>query len=369
MYDFLHNFWYFFHLIKPVIIDLFRQENNYYLNSNNYSGIIYKKNIIQWGEFMYPLLLKAPVKDYLWGGTRLKDEFGLECDSDIAAEAWVLSCHQDGESIVKNGEFAGGTLHEVLNTWGKNAIGNKAAQFPYFPILIKLIDAKDRLSLHVHPDDEYAIKNEGEYGKTKMWYVVDCEEGAQLIYGFNQDIGRGEFLERINTNTLSPVCNYVPVKKGDVFFIDAGTLHAVGKGILIAEIQQNSNTTYRVSDYGRLDANGKPRTLHIKQAVEVTDTTAQKQPYGNAGDVTLYPFGTVRELAKCDYFISELITMDGNIGLYEDESFVSLLILSGEVTLSYQSGIMHLKKGDSVFIPAKQKVKISGKAEIIYTHL
>lgn len=318
---------------------------------------------------MYPLLLKAPIKDYLWGGTRLIDEFGFKTDKEKAAEAWVLSCHKDGNSIVKNGEHAGKTLQEVLDVWGKEVLGAKAAGFTYFPILIKLIDAKDRLSVQVHPDDEYALAHEGEYGKTEMWYVVDCDEGAQLIYGFNQDISQGEFLERINNNNLSPVCNYVPVKKGDVFFIEAGTMHAIGKGILIAEVQQNSNTTYRVSDYGRLGADGKPRQLHIKQAVEVTKTELPTMPYGNVGDVTLYPFGTVRELAKCDYFTAELINLDGNVGVYDNESFISLLVTEGEVLLSYTGGMMSLKKGDSVFVPATLKVSLIGTAEIIYTHM
>lgn len=318
---------------------------------------------------MYPLLLKAPIKDYLWGGTRLIDEFGFKTDKEKAAEAWVLSCHKDGNSIVKNGEHAGKTLQEVLDVWGKEVLGAKAAGFTYFPILIKLIDAKDRLSVQVHPDDEYALAHEGEYGKTEMWYVVDCDEGAQLIYGFNQDISQGEFLERINNNNLSPVCNYVPVKKGDVFFIEAGTMHAIGKGILVAEVQQNSNTTYRVSDYGRLGADGKPRQLHIKQAVEVTKTEVPAMPYGNVGDVTLYPFGTVRELAKCDYFTAELINLDGNVGVYDNESFISLLVTEGEVLLSYTGGMMSLKKGDSVFVPATLKVSLIGTAEIIYTHM
>lgn len=318
---------------------------------------------------MYPLLLKAPLKDYLWGGKRLIEEFGFDCDSDKAAEAWMLSCHKDGNSIVKNGEFSGCTLQEVLNNWGKAALGKNAYGFEYFPILIKLIDAKDRLSIQVHPDDKYALKNEGEYGKTEMWYVVDCDEGAQLIYGFNKDISKSEFAERINNNDLSAVCNYVPVKKGDVFFINAGTMHAIGKGILIAEVQQNSNTTYRVSDYGRLGADGKPRQLHIKQAVEVTSTEKPSAPYGAVGDVTLYPFGTVRELASCNYFKTELINLNGNVGVYDNDSFISLLILSGEVALSYTGGMMKLKKGDSLFIPAKLKTRLCGSAEILYTHI
>ncbi len=318
---------------------------------------------------MYPLLLKAPLKDYLWGGRRLIDEYGFETDKEKAAEAWMLSCHKDGNSIVRNGELAGLTLQQAVETWGQVSLGKKCADFTYFPILIKLIDAKDRLSVQVHPNDEYALANEGEYGKTEMWYVVDCDEDAKLIYGFNQDITRGEFLERINNNNLSPVCNYVPVKKGDVFFIEAGTMHAIGKGILIAEVQQNSNTTYRVSDYGRLGADGKPRELHIKQAIEVTKTQKPTKPYGAVGDVTLYPFGTVRELASCEYFTTELIRLDGNVGIYDNDSFISLLVLDGSATLSYTGGMMRLKKGDSVFVPAGLKVRLTGNAEIMYSHL
>lgn len=318
---------------------------------------------------MYPLLLKAPIKDYLWGGRRLIEEFGFETEKEKAAEAWMLSCHKDGNSVVRNGSLAGLSLQQAIETWGAEALGKKAAIFTYFPILIKLIDAKDRLSVQVHPDDEYALANEGEYGKTEMWYVVDCDEDAKLIYGFNQDISQGEFLERINNNNLSPVCNYVPVKKGDVFFIEAGTMHAIGKGILIAEVQQNSNTTYRVSDYGRLGADGKPRQLHIKQAVEVTKTEKPARPYGDVGDVTLYPFGTVRELAKCEYFTTELINLDGNVGLYDNDSFISLLVLDGEVSLSYTGGMMKLKKGDSIFVPATLKTRLTGTAEIMYSHM
>jgi mannose-6-phosphate isomerase len=146
-------------------------------------------------------------------------------------------------------------------------------------------------------------------------------------------------------------------------------MHAIGKGILIAEVQQNSNTTYRVSDYGRLGADGKPRALHIKQAVEVTKTQTPTKPYGAVGDVTLYPFGTVRELAACEYFTTELISLDGNVGIYDNESFISFLVLEGNVSLSYTGGMMHLKKGDSVFLPAGLKSRLSGTAEILYTHM
>ena len=219
---------------------------------------------------MEPLRLNSPLKDYIWGGTRLKTEFGKSTSLERVAESWELSCHKDGPSLIENGDFAGKTLPEYIKIQGKSVLGTNCEKFDYFPILIKLIDAQDNLSVQVHPDNNYALRVEGEYGKTEMWYIVDCAEGASLIYGFDHEISAEEFARRIQDNTLLNVCNIVPVKKGDVFFIEAGTIHAIGKGILIAEIQQNSNTTYRVYDYGRVGADGNPRQLHIEKAKEVT---------------------------------------------------------------------------------------------------
>lgn len=316
---------------------------------------------------MYPLLLKPPVKDYIWGGSRLKTEYTLETETEIAAEGWMLSCHKDGSGVVVNGELKGKTLPEAVEIWGKSALGEKSEKFAYFPLLIKLIDAKQKLSVQVHPDDEYALKNEGEYGKTEMWYVVDCDEGAQLIYGFCKDISKEEFEKRIKDNTLTEVCNSVPVHKGDVFFIDAGTLHAIGEGILIAEVQQNSNTTYRVSDYGRLGADGKPRPLHIEKALDVTKCEVPKMPYGQVGKITEYENNTIRELAKCDFFTANLISLKDILTINKTDSFVSLVILEGNAKLSWENQDLPLKKGDSIFIPAALQVKLIGEAEILYS--
>ncbi len=315
--------------------------------------------------FVYPLLLKPFLTDYLWGGNRLKTEFGFETEKDIAAEAWVFSCHKDGSDIVVNGEFKGKTLPEVLNAWGDKAIGKNAAEFSYFPLLIKLIDAKQKLSVQVHPDDEYALKNEGEYGKTEMWYVVDCDQGAKLIYGFKEDISKQEFERRIKDNTLTDVCNFVPVNKGDVFFISAGTLHAIGEGILIAEVQQNSNTTYRVSDYGRLGADGKPRALHIDKALDVTECKVPSIPYGQVGEITKTDNNTYRQLASCDLFKVDLLDLQDSAEIYNSDSFVSLVLLDGEITVKWLDGEFKAKKGDSIFIPADFKTEVSGKAQIL----
>ena len=318
---------------------------------------------------MYPLLLRPALKDYLWGGTKLKTEYGYQTDAQKAAEAWVLSCHQDGQNTVLNGEYKGRTLSEVLSLWGAGALGSKAAAFPYFPLLIKLIDAKDKLSVQVHPNDDYALAHEGEFGKTEMWYVVDCDEGARLIYGFDRAVSKEEFERRIRENTLSEICHFVPVHKGDVFFIAAGTLHAIGAGILIAEVQQNSNTTYRVSDYGRLGADGKPRPLHVEKALCVTNREKPSHPYGQVGKVTEHPFGRLRELTACSLFTAQLLSLNGCGDFCEPDSFFSLVVLEGKADCTWCDGSLTLDKGDSLFVPAGLPVTLSGKAEILYSRV
>ena len=318
---------------------------------------------------MYPLLLQSPIKDYLWGGTKLKTDFGFETDKDIAAEAWMLSAHKDGMNIVLNGEYKGKTLNEVLEVWGKSALGKNAEKFSYFPILIKLIDAKQKLSVQVHPDDEYALAVEGEYGKTEMWYLIDCEEGAELVYGFKENISKEAFERRIKNNTLTEVCNYVPVHKGDVFFIDAGTLHAIGEGILVAEVQQNSNTTYRVSDYGRLGTDGKPRELHIDKALDVTKCKKPDIPYGNIGQTVECNGNKIRELATCDKFTANILTLNGEFIINSKDSFISLVVLDGSLSLSCHDYTIEASKGDSIFIPTGLKTKLSGMSEILYSYV
>lgn len=306
----------------------------------------------------YPLLLKPVLKDYLWGGTRLKEEYGFETEKDIVAEGWMLASHKDGTNVVMNGEYAGRTFDEVLRLWGMKKTR--------FPILIKLIDAKDKLSIQVHPEDSYAYREEGEPGKTEMWYVVDCEEGARLAYGFTRSMEQAELEMRIRNNCLDEVINYVSVRKGDVFFIAAGTLHAIGEGLLIAEVQQNSNTTYRVSDYGRLGADGKPRELHIEKALAVTKAQKPQFPYGQVGKVTEYVYGNVRELAECEYFKVDSIQLNGTMTI-DENVFVSLLVLDGEMTLNYEGGIIVAQKGSSIYIPERERVTLIGKGELLYS--
>lgn len=313
---------------------------------------------------MYILKLNPVFKDYLWGGTKLRDEYGFQSPLTKLAEGWMLSCHKDGENTIQNGEYEGHTLTDFINK-NPDCLGENGKKFEYFPILIKIIDAKDNLSVQVHPDNEYALRVEKEYGKTECWYILDCEEDAELIYGFNKTISTDEFKQKIEDNSFLDVVNKVKVKKGDLFFIEAGTLHAIGKGILLAEIQQNSNTTYRVYDYGRLGADGKPRDLHIQKAIDVTNCTPPDHSTEPEGELSDYGNYASQLLTKCDLFNVTRITVNGEYkGAAENTSFVSILVTDGNGKVDD----IDIKKGDSLFIPANYGYfTISGNLQIILT--
>lgn len=322
---------------------------------------------------MYPMKLSPAFQDYIWGGTRLKTDFSKETPLQRVAESWELSCHPDGPAVIANGSFQGMTLAEYIEQAGKQVLGSDCAGFDRFPVLIKLIDAHDNLSVQVHPADDYALRVEGEYGKTEMWYIVDCDPGATLFYGFAADISKEEFERRIRENTLTEVLNRVPVKKGDVFFIEAGILHAIGKGILIAEIQQNSNTTYRVYDYGRVGADGKPRALHIDKALEVTELCRPSRQPGPQGKPERMDGCVTTLLAECRYFTTVEAEIDGTARFCAgEESFHSLLLLEGEAVLSCEAdGVptqLAVKKGDSLFLPAGiGEYSVRGKCQLLLT--
>lgn len=320
---------------------------------------------------LYPLKLKAPLKDYLWGGTKLKESYGKQTELDKVAESWELSCHKDGQSIIINGEAAGMALSEYIEAQGPEILGDNAKRFPYFPLLIKLIDARDNLSVQVHPDDEYALRVEGEFGKTEMWYIVDCDPGASLLYGFKHEISQEEFRRRIADNTLLDVCNRVPVKKGDVFFIDAGTLHAIGKGILIAEIQQNSNTTYRIYDYGRVGKDGQPRELHVDKAIDVTRLAPPTKEAAPAAKLQIFADYQLQVLAQCDFFKVCHFNLQGECRLMSGrDSFQAILVLEGEVVLLHENEKIKIQRGECVFIPAGMGVySLSGQGEYILSQV
>ncbi|MCR4741002.1 MAG: class I mannose-6-phosphate isomerase [Lachnospiraceae bacterium] len=304
------------------------------------------------------LKLQPAFKDYIWGGYRLADEYGKADKGTFLAETWELSCYPDSPSIIRNGSYANRTLNEYIEENGKQVLGKNCEVFENFPILIKLIDARDALSIQVHPDNGYAGAHGGRSGKTEMWYILDAAEDSFIYYGFRDRISRDEFRKRIEENTLTEVLNKVRVHSGDVFFIEAGTLHSIGKGILTAEIQQNSDLTYRIYDYGRMGADGKPRELHIDDALEVTRL-----------EKAVNHKHELPRLGSCEYFIVDRLDTDEKIEFTVDSgSFVHILFLTGEGKIASGDCELGFKKGDSFFIPADSgKVVITGKCEAIKT--
>ncbi len=301
------------------------------------------------------LKLSPSFKDYIWGGHKLMDQYGVK-DMDRVAEAWVLSAHPDGPSYLPDGT----TFVEALGAMGPAAVGKNAAGFKDFPQLIKLIDAQSDLSVQVHPSDEYALKNEGQFGKTEMWYILDADEGAGIYYGFQRDVTRAEMEEAIRTNTLTDILRFVPVQKGESYFIPSGTIHAIGKGLLIAEIQQNSNVTYRVYDYGRKDAQGNTRPLHVEKALEVSDLTRAADAVEPTQ--TVVEGGVFTEVSSCSYFTVTKLEADGTVTVENADSFTAVLVTEGEGTIDGVPFVQY----DTFFIPADHgPVELSGQFEAL----
>ena len=309
---------------------------------------------------MYPLKMKPIFKDYLWGGSRLKEEYGKNTPYEITGESWEVASHKNGESTVDGGKYNNMTIKQLTAELKESFLGDKVykGDDTKFPLLVKLIDARDNLSVQVHPDDKFAFENEnGEYGKTEMWYIMDAMEDSGIIYGFKDEITKEEFRKSIEENTLLQHTNFAKCQKGDSFFIKAGTLHAIGKGLLIAEIQQNSDTTYRVYDYDRRDANGNPRPLHIDKAIEVT--TLGKAHDDKTANSTV--------IADCEYFKVEKISIDGEMSWNVDKDrFEIIVVCDGDVTINGEP----FKKGESAILPAYiGNVKFKGNATILRTYI
>jgi len=312
--------------------------------------------------------LAPAFKDYLWGGVKLREVYGKKCDYEKVAESWELSTHPAGQSRIVGGEFDGMALGDYVKRMGTPAVGTNCGKFEDFPVLIKFIDAKDPLSIQVHPSDEYALEVEKEYGKTEMWYVMDCEPGASLYFGVNREVSREEFARRIEDNTLLEVLQKVDVHPGDVFFIESGTIHAIGGGSLICEIQQNSNCTYRVYDYGRVGADGKPRELHVEKALAVSklapSDTSDKQ-----GAEESIPGGSVKKLAACKYFTVRRYKVEGQVRLELDGStFASVVVTEGSGSLAGAENTVDFGPADSLFVPADAgEVTIKGPCTAVVT--
>ncbi|MBB6041285.1 mannose-6-phosphate isomerase [Oribacterium sinus] len=401
-------------------------------------------------------------KQYLWGGEKLIRKYGISSPNTPLAEAWVLSAHSDGDSRISfseeelcsegkessEGEVCsegkessegkvcsegkessegesfseeessseGESFAEYLK-YHPEAVGSFGKAFPFFPTLIKLIDAKKALSIQVHPDDSFALSREGQYGKTEMWIVLEREEGAFLYFGFQKDYTEEEIRRAIEAENFPSLLCKVMVEPGDVFFIPAGTVHAIGAGILLAEVQQNSNLTYRVYDYGRKDAQGNTRELHVEKALEVMNRKQLsayrqeafkkqgKKPVGEkaAGEKAAGESATgeniyLEQIGSCEYFTVDRLFLEENAfysGKLTEESFLSLLVLEGEGVLTVetkhakekhpdgspeykeetysskgQKSKCFVKKGESYFLPAEEgQWSLKGTGKFLLTFL
>lgn len=318
-----------------------------------------------------PLLLRPTGKDYLWGGKRLNDEFEKNIPMSPLAETWECSTHPDGPSWVVGGEFDGRTLADVLKSH-PGYLGTHPNTEGELPILIKFIDAKSDLSIQVHPDDAYAKDYEnGQQGKTEMWYVLDAAKEAKLIYGFRQNTGEAAIRRAIANGSLMKYLQQIPVRKDDLFFIEPGTVHAIGAGALIAEIQENSNLTYRLYDYDRVDKNGQKRQLHIDKAMAVTNFKSSAEPKQPLR-VLKYRQGMASELlCRCRYFeVYRMIvnTERRQLVTYRADSvsFRVLLCVRGCGTIRYEDECLDFYKGDCIFVPANSvELRIQGQAQFL----
>lgn len=317
-----------------------------------------------------PLKMHPCYKEYLWGGSRLKKEYGKVDAPDVTAESWELASHHDGVSTVAEGLLAGKTIADLgvldrAGFWGTQCVDG------HFPLLIKLIDANKDLSIQVHPSDDTACLELGECGKAEMWYIVDCEPKAGIYYGFSQKITPEEFLRRAQDGSICKVLNRVTVSKGDVFYILPGMIHAIGAGVVIAEIQQNSNTTFRVYDYQRKDAHGQMRPLHLERAAQVMNYEPVIPEECKVNNITAFPEFTLSEMFTCRYFRAYKVDVHDHINLTCDgTSFHHVLCVSGMAQLHHQNQMFLLHKGDSYFLPASLgDYQITGKCRVLLSRL
>ena len=320
---------------------------------------------------MEPLFLDSPMHEKIWGGNRLKAEFGYDIPSEHTGEYWAISAHPNGVSYVKNGKYAGFHLAELYKD-KPELFGNPKTSV--FPLLTKILDANDWLSVQVHPDDEYARTHEnGSRGKTEMWYVLDAAKDSSLVYGFSQDMEREQLKKSIEDGTIGEYLQKIPVHKNDTFYIEAGTVHAIGAGCLMAEIQENSNLTYRMYDYDRQDKYGKKRPLHIERALEVVKLDKSTPP-GQPQRVLNYHRGCATELlCRCRYFQVERMLFNTEqcrqlLEYHTDStSFQVLLCIDGcGIMLKDGAGELQFFKGDCIFVPAGMDgIRIHGKGKML----
>lgn len=316
-----------------------------------------------------PFLLSPAGKDYLWGGEKLKTEYGYDLPLTPFAEAWVCSAHPDGQSLVATGANAGQSLAEVLRAH-PDWLGARAHALAggELPVLVKLIDAREALSVQVHPDDAYARAHENQSGKTEMWYILDADAGAELVYGFSHDITPQQVTDAVRDGTLGNHLQRVAVRAGDIFYIPPGMVHAIGGGILLAEIQQSSNVTYRLYDYDRRDKNGQKRALHLARALDIATLQRAPEQHQQMRVLRGHRGSVFTQLCRSEHFYVGRIQLSGTVShALRDDSFSCILCLGGSGVLSAGGETLRLYKGACVFIPAGAgEMSFSGELEALW---
>ncbi len=314
---------------------------------------------------MEPLFLKPLFMDRIWGGTKLKDEFGYEIPSQNTGECWAISSHENGDCEILNGEYKGYKLSQLWNEH-RGLFGN--IEGDKFPLLTKILDANDNLSVQVHPNDDYAKVNEnGELGKTECWYIIDCDDNAEMIFGHNAK-SKEELEEMIKNDKWDNLLRKVKIKKGDFFYVPSGTIHALCKGTLVLETQQNSDTTYRVYDYDRVDKSGKKRELHVDKSIDVSMVPHKDQDYNyTVKEDENYKLTTFMEN---DFFSVHKLNTFGKCTFNQDKPFTLFSILDGSGKIVCSDNEYKLNKGDNFILPSSIKtLVIDGNMEMICSHI
>jgi mannose-6-phosphate isomerase len=319
---------------------------------------------------LYPLKFKEVYKDYIWGGKGL-DKIGKKVGSEKIAESWEIACHKDGMSVVAEGDLKGKSLSELVLKYGKDLLGSRIEENE-FPLLVKFINAKNNLSVQVHPDDEYAYANEGERGKNEAWVVLYADDDAKMIIDVAPNIDRDSFKMAVESNNAEECLNTISVQAGDIINIPAGLVHAIGEGIILAEIQQNSNTTYRVYDYNRRDANGNERPLHVKKALDVIDFSKKKTDKKAHGITLGIGESSIRTIAVAnEYFCIEKFVMNEKLRQVSTrETFLIYIFTKGEGKIFFDENNIDVKMGDTYLVPANMgEFFIEGDLQFIKSYI
>lgn len=317
---------------------------------------------------LYPIVFEPILKERIWGGTKLKTVFNKNITSDITGESWELSTVKGDVSVISNGKYEGKSLNDLISEFPEEVLGTKIHEKfgTEFPLLFKFIDAKDDLSIQVHPNDELAKKRHNSFGKTEMWYVMQADENARIVVGFKENSSKEEYVENLENKSLLSILKEVPVKAGDVFFLETGTIHAIGAGIVIAEIQQTSDITYRVYDWDRVDAAGKSRELHIDLALDAINynTTDTEKIYSKDENKS-------NPVVSCPYFITNYFPLNGEVSVEKtNDSFTVYMCMEGNFKLELNGEKRSYKKGDTILIPAALKnFNLSGNAILLEIYI